>query len=246
MSETTPDHNERNPFTRPGFILSAALIAALIAAVLVIAFLPSGDKESKTTPSSSAASTPSAHASSSQGPEESVCGLPGNDETALGAAPESDWELVGTMAVPAAPEISGPGTVEDGLRTCFAQTPTGALYAAVNILATGFYGDTAKVYQELTADGPARDAALEAIRNGEIVGGGEAPRIQIEGFIFQKYTDEAAVVDLAFRTSDGGLGSISTVLIWEDGDWKQDLPQNGGTNIDKLIDLSDFLTWSGA
>lgn len=244
MSETTPDNNERNPFTRPGFILSAALVIALIAAVLVIAFLPNNDEPGTAAPSPSApASTP---VTPEGGTEESVCGLPGNDDTALGAAPESDWELLGTMAVPTAPETAGPGAVEEGLRSCFAQTPTGALYAATNILATGFYGDTATVYRELTADSPVRDAALEAIENGEAVGGGEAPKIQVAGFLFRSYTDDSAVVDLAFRTEDGGLGSTSTALVWEDGDWKQELPQNGRSSIQQIADLSDFIPWGGA
>lgn len=245
MSDVSPDENKRNPFTRPGFILSAALVLVLIAAVIVIAFLPrGGDKPDagSTEPTTTETSTTPTTGSG----EESICGLPGNDKTALGAAPESDWELVGTMAVPTAPETTGPGVVEDGLRSCFAQTPTGALYAATNMLAAGFYGDAARVYQELTAEGPVRDAALEAIENGESVGGGEAPKIQIEGFIFRNYTDESAVIDLAFRTQDGGLASITTALVWEDGDWKQDLPQGGQSNIEQLADLSDFLPWSGA
>ena len=40
MSESTESTTERNPFTKPGFIISAALVVALIAAAVVIFFLP--------------------------------------------------------------------------------------------------------------------------------------------------------------------------------------------------------------
>ena len=39
MSESTQNNTERNPFTKPGFVISAALVIALIAAVIVIFLL---------------------------------------------------------------------------------------------------------------------------------------------------------------------------------------------------------------
>lgn len=244
MSDSSPDKNDRNPFTRPGFILSAALIVALIAAVAVIAFLPRGNDEpdaGTTTPTSSA---PSSTATATEETQESVCGLSGNDETALGAAPESDWELVGTMAVPSAPETAGPGvTDESGFRSCFAQTPTGALYAAANIWATGFFGDPAKLYQELSADSSVRDQALEAIGSGEEVGSQNVPGMQIRGFILRSYTDQEATVDIAVETENGSFGSLPTPLVWEDGDWKIDLPPTGNTGLQQLQNLNDYIRW---
>jgi hypothetical protein len=242
MSETTPDKDERNPFTRPGFILSAALIAALLAAVMVIAFLPGNDEPGTAAPSST--SSPSAPTSAEEGAEESICGLPGNDETALGAAPESDWELVGTMAVPTAPETAGPGVAdEDGFRSCFAQTPTGALYAAANIWATGFFGDPSKLYEELAADSSVRDEALEAIARGEEVGSPNVPGMQIRGFILRSYSDQEATVDLAVETENGSFGSLPTPLVWEGGDWKIDLPPTGNTGFQQRGNLNDYIRW---
>ncbi|AOY74300.1 hypothetical protein ARZXY2_4801 (plasmid) [Arthrobacter sp. ZXY-2] len=108
-------------------------------------------------------------------------------DTALGTAPKSKWELVGTMAVPTDPSTAGPGTVgKDGLRSCFAQSPTGALYATANIWAASFNGYAKQVYLELSADSPTRDKAVQAIREGKDVGGGTTPKVQIAGFIITR------------------------------------------------------------
>jgi hypothetical protein len=247
MSETTPDNNERNPFTRPGFILSAALIVALIAAVAVIAFLPRGDEEpdaGTTAPSNNAPSSPATP--TEEEADESICGLPASEETALGAAPESDWELIGTMAVPTAPETHGPGVVtDDGFRSCFAHSPTGALYAAANLWAEGFYGDATRLYTELTADSTARDELLEQMEAGSNLGSDNAPKLQIQGFQISRYDGETAVVDLGVRTEQGAFGSLPTPMRWEDGDWKLVIPETGNPGIQQLADLNDYIPWSG-
>ena len=165
MSESTPSGTEQNPFTRPGFIISAALVLALIAAVAVIFFLPKDDSTAQPAPAAPAdTSAPAAPATSAAAAGKSICGLPSTSETALGAAPTSTWELVGKMAAPTDPTTIGPGTTdEDGFRSCFAHTPTGALYAAANIVALGSSPDQDefKLADQLLVPGPGRDAAMK-------------------------------------------------------------------------------------
>ena len=60
MSESTQSSTERSPFTKPGFIISAALVVALIAAVVVIFFLPKADSTAQPAPASSSAGASSA------------------------------------------------------------------------------------------------------------------------------------------------------------------------------------------
>lgn len=245
MSESTQSTTEQNPFTRPAFIISAALVLALVAAVLVIFLIPkssSGEQPAAAEPtaSSTASSTPSGATG------KSICGLPGRTETALGTAPKTTWDLLGTMAVPSDPKTVGPGTVgADGLRSCFAQSPTGALYATANIWASSFNGYAKQVYQELAADSPSRDKAVQAIKEGKDVSGGTSPKVQIAGFIVHSYTPDSAVVELAIKSSDGGYGALSTSLLWEDGDWKLDIPPAGGGAVRQLSDLSSFIPWAG-
>ncbi len=245
MSQSTESTTESNPFTKPGFIIAAALVVALIAAAVVIFLIPKGQGNAQPAPTESSSSA-TASPSASSGSGKSVCGLPASKETALGTAPKSKWELVGTMAVPADPSTAGPGTVgKDSLRSCFAQSPTGALYATANIWAASFNGSAKQVYLELAADSPTRDKAVKAINEGKDVGGGSSPKLQIAGFIMHSYTPTAAVVELAFKTADGEYGALSTSLLWEDGDWKLDMPAAGGGTVRQISDLSSFIPWAG-
>ncbi|MET3937139.1 hypothetical protein [Arthrobacter sp. OAP107] len=244
MSQSPESSTDSNPFTKPGFIIAAALVVALIAAAAVIFLLPKGQGNAQPAPTqaSSAPAGPSKPTASN----ESACGLPASKDTALGTAPRSKWELVGTMAVPTDPSTAGPGKVgKDGLRSCFAQSPTGALYATANIWAASFNGYAEQVYLELSADSPTRDKAVQAIREGKDVGGGTSPNVQIAGFIIHSYTPEAAVVELAIKSSDGGYGAFSTSLLWENGDWKMDIPAAGGNGVRQISDLSSFIPWAG-
>ena len=247
MSESTESSTERSPFTKPGFIISAALVIALIAGVVVIFLLPKGQDTTQPAPGTAASANPAtASPSAKTVAGKSVCGLPSSTETALGAAPKSKWDLLGTMAVPSDPSTVGPGTVEkDGLRSCFAQSPTGALYATVNIWAASFNGYAKQVYLELSADSPSRDKAVQAIKEGKDVGSGTSPKVQIAGFIIHSYTPGTAVVELAIKSADGGYGAFSTSLLWEDGDWKLDFPAAGGGAVRQISDLSSFIPWAG-
>src|SRR6478736_8904882 len=105
MSQSTESTTESNPFTKPGFIIAAVLVVALLAAGIVVFLLPKGQSDAQPSPptpgtGSTPAASPGASAAGS-----SVCGLPTSTETSLGAAPETKWELVGTMAAPTDPQI---------------------------------------------------------------------------------------------------------------------------------------------
>ncbi|ACL42507.1 conserved hypothetical protein (plasmid) [Pseudarthrobacter chlorophenolicus A6] len=246
MNQSTESTTESNPFTKPGFIIAAALVVALIASTIVIFLLPKGQGNAEPAPPSgeptgSVAATPSASA----GAEASVCGLPSSSETALGAAPETKWELVGSMAAPTDPKV-GPGKTDDqGIRSCFAHTPTGALYAAVNLWALG--SDPSKeraIAQQLVAKGIGRDAGMKAPQTAAPP---SSVKIQIAGFNVS-YTSAQAVVELAFTADNGALASVRTNLLWQDGDWKGVVADNGAPLEEprQIRDLSGFIPWSGA
>lgn len=247
MSESTQSTTERNPFTKPGFIISAALVVALIAAAMVILFLPKAGGTAKSVPSpseSGASATPTKLADAAGN---SVCGLPSAPESALGAAPKSRWVLVGTMAAPADPKI-GPGKVDDqGIRSCFAHSPEGALYAAVNLWALG--SDPSKeraIAERLVAKGPGRDTAMAAPQSPATSAAGV--KIQVAGFNVS-YTSQQAVVELAFRANTGAIASVRTTLVWQDGDWKGIVSDSNGKPLEEprqISDLSRFIPWSGA
>jgi hypothetical protein len=249
MSQSTESTTESNPFTKPGFIIAAALVVALIAAAALIVLLPKGQDTAQPSPAA-AAPTSSAAASTgaSAGAGKSVCGLPSSTETALGAAPKSKWELVGKIAAPTDPKTFGPGVTDgDGFRSCFAKSPTGALYAAANILAMGSSGDpvlSQKATDKLLMPGPGRDIARADSSSTST----SNATVQFRGFVIKSYSLSTANVDIAFQTDKGMLGHAVLPLQWADGDWKLAIADSGQliNKIAQLRDLSGFIAWSGA
>ncbi|RNL59185.1 hypothetical protein [Arthrobacter oryzae] len=249
MSQSTESTTESNPFTKPGFIIAAALVVALIAAAVVIFLLPKGQDNAQPAPGTAVSANPAtASPSATADAGKSVCGLPSSTETALGAAPKSKWELVGKIAAPTDPKTFGPGvTDEDGFRSCFAKSPTGALYAATNILAMGSSGDPVlnrKATDQLLMPGPGRDIARADSSSKST----SNSTVQFRGFVIKSYSPSAANVDIAFQTDKGLLGHAVLPLQWADGDWKLAIADSGQliNEIAQLRDLSGFIPWSGA
>jgi hypothetical protein len=149
------------------------------------------------------------------------------------------------MAAPTDPKI-GPGKTDDqGIRSCFAHTPTGALYAAVNLWALG--SDPSKeraIADQLAVKGPGRDAGMKAPQTAAPA---SSVKVQIAGFNVS-YTANQAVVELAFKADTGALASVRTTLLWQDGDWKGVVADNGAPLEEprQIRDLSGFIPWSGA
>ncbi|ABK05674.1 hypothetical protein Arth_4505 (plasmid) [Arthrobacter sp. FB24] len=250
MSQSTESTPEANPVTKPGFIIAAALVVALLAATVVIFLLPKGDTTAQpapASPSSSASATPSAAADATG---KSVCGLPSSNDTALGTAPASKWELVGKMAVPTDPKTTGPGKADaDGFRSCFAHSPTGALYAAMNVAALGSSQAPElekKLADRLLVPGTGRDAAIRETGAGA-GSSGNSTTIQVQGFLLKSYTPSEANLDLAFKTDTGALAHFTMSMRWMDGDWKVKPSDDGVTysNVSQLRDLSGYILWAG-
>lgn len=247
MSQSTESTTESNPFTRPGFIIAAALVVALVAAGIVIFLLPKGQSNAEPAPVSSSTATASPSASSDGG--KSICGLPSSSETSLGTAPSSKWELVGKMATPTNPEV-GPGKTDtNGFRSCFAHSPTGSLYAAMNVAALGSSGEPdilKQVADKLLVPGAGRDAAMKETASGTS-SSGSSTTIQVKGFLLKSYTPTEASIDLAFATETGALGRTTFSMRWLDGDWKVKPSDDGAPfgHISQVRDLSGFILWSG-
>ena len=249
MSQSTESTTESNPFTKPGFIIAAALVVALIAAAVVIFLLPNGQGNAQPAPASSGSSN-SASPSASAGPGKSVCGLSASSETALGTAPDTKWVLVGKMATPTEPETFGPGvTDKDGFRSCFSRSPTGALYSAVNLVALGSSKSpemNVKLADKMMVPGTGRDAARKQAATLD-TSTGPNESIQVKGFILKSYTPTDANVDIAFQTPAGGFVHAVLPLQWVDGDWKVKVSDTGQliNEVAAVRDLSGFIPWSG-
>ncbi|PFG44950.1 hypothetical protein ATJ97_0226 [Georgenia soli] len=245
------DDSEQNPYTRPGFVAAAIVVALVVVLAAVLSYRAVAEPDDPDPTTAPTSSDPTATAAPTESPSaqggESVCGLePVELDGTLTAAPDTEWELVGTTAAPSV-EDHGPGEVEeDGFRYCFAQTPTGALLAAANVAAMGSDpGLSPKVAEHLFAEGVGRDVALSETPTGNAGGG---VRVQIAGFRLLDYSGESATVDIAMRGSNGAIAGQVFDLVWEDGDWKVQLAPDGQlpTDVVVLPDLAGYLLWAGA
>lgn len=232
-----------SPFRRRGFVIAAIIVGAIVlAAIIVLVTSLSRGSDNNAAPTAAPTTSSSADPNAA---DPSVCGLEGFEETSsLNAAPENGWELVGTVAAPTDPAV-GPGTVDDGFRSCYAHTAEGALFAAVTYVALASDSRNVSRLPELVEPGLGRDAALAA-------GGGAASsstRVQVAGFKVNSYSADEAVVDIAWSvTSSGGaLVSMPLVLHWVDGDWKIVLDDNGQPPFaaSPLQNLGGYVPWAG-
>jgi hypothetical protein len=239
---TEPTVNEdQNPLTKPKFIISAVVVAIIVALGIILALVPRGGGTASPEPSTTSTSTSSGEPTATSAA--SVCGLPSGDQAKPATTPaDTKWELVGKIAAPTSPTQFGPGRTEaNGLRSCFAHSPTGALYAAANMTALSSAGKADLVYQQLAVPSPERDAVLKSSPTA-------APNsvtAQLAGFTFRSYEADRAVIDLAFKGANGTFVSIPVPLQWYEGDWKFVVPATGDTGARQLSDLSGYVEWAG-
>jgi hypothetical protein len=240
---TEPTVNEdQSPLTKPKFIISAVVVAIIVALGIILALLPRGGGNPATGPSNSGSATASTQPSAAAAA--SVCGLPSGDQAKPATTPtDTKWELVGKIAAPTSPTQFGPGKTEaNGLRSCFAHSPTGALYAGANIVILASSGHNDLVLRYLTVDSPERDKMLGSSSPSGSSGG---PSFQLAGFKLTDYTGDRAVIEYGFKVSNGTFGSLPVVLQWSGGDWKAVPPASGQPEGKQLADLSGFIPWEG-
>lgn len=247
-ASTSPaDDNEKSSASKK-FIGSAVVVAAILVLGLVLSLTNLLGGKTETTPPASA---PSASTPATTPPittsDASVCGLDAVEMSGtVTAPPTAMWALVGTTAAPSI-KGQGPGNIdEDGYRSCYARTPSGALLAAANYAAIGSHDPLRKkFYEQAFAPGPGRDAILsKPLPSSD----GSGVRVQIAGFRILRYDGKQADVDLALRTSSGAMGATVLNLQWSEGDWKLRLADDGSelSPTVQLPSLNGYVLWAGA
>ena len=245
--------NERSPWTQPGFIASAVVVALLVVLGIVLSVTGGSAK-----PNAGAASPPATGVApgGTESPDsDSVCGLPRGDRSIPADAPSAEWKLRGAVAVPTAPKTFGPGRFRDGVPACFAHSPPGALFAMVNIhAAMGQFARQPGRYPirkvvKMIAPGPGRRALETAAAKAPVADKGSTkPGAQVAGFTIVRYEADTAVIDLAFggdRPDVAGYVHGQSTLRWQDGDWKLVLAQNGSPfdAVQAIPDLTAYVPW---
>jgi hypothetical protein len=229
--------------TQRSFV-AAAVVLIVIAGFALVLIVTGPSRPAK--PSERMPDPAAARPATTQVVAQAKCRLRGGDQRVPSTAPpDTRWELVGTMLAPAAPETLGPGNAEDGLRSCFAHSPIGALYAAVNFWALGTAKPSGQVIRRLAATGAERTRTVTRLASQP-----DVPAIshsmQVAGFRLASYEPSAVTVSLAMRLSNGGLASFPTTLRWEDGDWKYVIAPGGNPGVTQLPNLAGYIAWGGA
>jgi len=243
--------DQQSPFTRPGFIAAAGVIAVVVVLGIVLAVANSRDSDPSPPPAAGPASTSATAATSAPATEgegegeASVCGLKG--EVLAGTvttAPEATWEYQGTIGYPTS-NTYGPGErTPENVRYCFQHSPTGALFMAANAAAQGSDPATSAQWaSRALADGRYHDELLGRLGGGS---SSEGTRLTIAGFRILSYDGTTARVDLGTEVSSGGQNiTMSAVyeLVWQSGDWKISSDVQTPLDAAEVPDLAGYIPW---
>ena len=246
---TDENNTQSSPFTVWWWIAGGFFLIVIVATVVLLATRDGSSQADPTaSPSTSADASPSGSETAGgevAEPSAGACGLPADDQDIPVDPPEATWEAEGYILVPSS-DVYGPVPGEEPLWPCFAHSPTGALFAAMNLhvfmVAMPNYEEFARV---AAVNGPALESWLveqDPKTHGQTAG----QTLQYAGFRFQKVESETVVVDVAARQADL-TAYIRISLTWdpEVDNWRVDLAT---TDFDPAVveSLASFTAWSAA
>lgn len=234
-SQSTEADEDRPFYTKTGFLLAAAFLAG-VALLGLILLLTGGGDEPQAAPTTPAQNATDAAPATSPPPDEqfttataapqpaatTVCpDLSGTDgDLALTQAPDVQWSSVGEVAA-AISEDNGPANRE-GVKSCFAQTPTGALLAAHNFLAdlrTGSLDAVEVVETRMDQAAPGYSTLLAQAAEPPK---GANPPVSVVGYRFLESTANGHTIALVQRlpgSSDALFAQDQVTLEWSGSDW---------------------------
>lgn len=168
-----------------------------------------------------------------------ACTLPEGDQALPPEAPEVDeWTNIRGMGIPISEEY-GPQHREGDLYSCYAHSPTGALFASVYVYA-------ASGYVEGFADTWIKDGEIPGAEESE----GQDQEVEaistLQGYRFVAADNEQVTLDLALEIAvpDGtSLQSFRVVLKWEEDRWYLD-PQMVPLKFSTLSSMDGYTPWS--
>ncbi|MFJ3825992.1 hypothetical protein [Streptomyces nodosus] len=235
-----PDHEPQNPYTRPGFIASAGVIAVIIALIPVLILTSGGDdssddKASGTQNSSQAVASPSVSASEQQEETQSSCPVLKDITTDTASINELapiglSWKKFGPINLPASKD-AGPAVIDGQVARCYAHTPRGALLALTNISIRSANGpDWREVVAQQVYPNEAQEVFEQGVAASRVDQTSDFPSSTptLAGYKLISYTPDTAVIDLAFDTPGGMVLTMVLTARWHEGDWKQQMSPNGG------------------
>jgi hypothetical protein len=251
--------SEASPLQSRGFVFSAAgvgllMLAAVFLIVATIAGRHAPSARQMALGSHAGGATPATggRPSAAGGGAVSVddprgCSLSAGSQLVPVSAPVSGWGLVGSMAAPTAPSTLGPQKSIDGLRVCFAHSPTGALFAAASFWAEATVVPQTLLYGRLAADTPARAVAVAQAQGStqrlqDI--DGDPGTVSIAGFQYTAYTPAEADLSIVLSGPRGEQVSLPCSMLWQDGDWRLVIPPSQQLAAAAVTSMDHFVSWA--
>jgi hypothetical protein len=254
MSDENSDNSRGLVKFNTWWLAAAILVLAVVAAlVLVLVFGERNTPEDGSSPSS-APSTPSSQSTDdeSQPPSEGgTCDLPVETDIPT-VGPDAEWVNSNFLLVPRSSTF-GPVDREGALWGCFAHSPTGALFAAANVLGGLISAqDSAEFAAFVEAAAVNNDGrALWIEDNGSEVNppsaGAAVP--QISGFRFDSVEPDKVVVRIGATQGSGERvfnGYWAMTLLWDESasTWLVDVERFDLFPV--VDDLKTFTDWNAA
>jgi len=217
-------------------LLSGAFLLALVLLGIIAAVIGAGSGGSDARRPASAPDTaarPAAPAAASPG----GCTLPAGSQTVPSTSPPpARWGTVGSMQVPQNPAVYGPERSDGPWETCFADDPSGALLAAMNLWAEGTAVPPNELFARLAVGTPKNLGSTAQLDS-------DGP-IQFAGYRYDAYAPAAAQVAIVFEGPEGKLLAVVTSMVWRGGDWKYVFPTGGTPAMQVIADLTGYVAWS--
>ena len=247
------EESNPSPFTRPGFLVAAVLVALILIAAVLVVINNSGKSGNSGAGVSTTSAPPPVATSPTPEPtpagSRSICGLKGEKVEAarLSKAPEVEqWDYQGTMAYPTSKAV-GPGAKNPaGFRYCFQHTPEGALFTTAYALAVGSTPEAARTWLGYFAPpGRFRDALVSPSAVSSTDAAAQV-RMDIAGFRLLEYTGETARVDIAVTGASQGVpftGSYIYNLAWTAGDWRMNTNLSDAFSFAIIPNTAGYVPW---
>ena len=240
------DNNTRtdSPFNIWWVVSGIGIVLVVVALILVLIFGRGGASDDDAAPVDTATSEPAPTETASAEPAASSCRLDDGNQDIPVSAPEATWTTVDYLLVPSSNEY-GPAPLEGSEWSCFAHSPTGALFAAAQVMA----GASGPEFESFMDDAAVDNAALQAWvagENPETHTQSPGNVAQFAGFQMTSVAPDRVTVKLAL-TQSGILGSYTADMVWDDADdtWKVDMGASTFfDNVATLENLNTFTPWA--
>lgn len=214
---------------RVSLVVAGVVVAFIVVAGVVVGIVLGTRHHDTATPTQAPSPSSSNSGSSSSETTSSACGgqvaYASTDD--LNGTPQTSWASEGPVKL-AYSTPAGPSKNDNGYRSCYSRTATGALFATYN--AAQYCADAnlaVKALPETVADGPGKASAVKAAQE---ISSPCAP-LKVQGFRVASYDGTNATIYLLVTLPTGEQGAAGFDVVWQHGDWKIVVDSSGNNPI---------------